>query len=215
MSSRTLVRILHQDLRFHPYKIHITHKLIEQDKASHVNFHRQFLDIVNNDEGVLDVLIMSDEAHFHLSSYINKQNFRYWSNNNPIQLHKKPLHSEKVTVWCGVSMFGVIRPYFFEENNQAVTMDSECCCTMLQTFLATELQRMSQRVRNVRFQQDGATAHMERQSMTFLKGMFPGRLLFPVGYLKSKAYATCPHSMQELKDCITEGTGTINGALLQ
>jgi hypothetical protein len=38
MSSRSLQRILHEDLRFHPYKIHVTHELKEQDKASHVNF---------------------------------------------------------------------------------------------------------------------------------------------------------------------------------
>jgi hypothetical protein len=82
----------------------------------------------------------SDEAHFHLSSYVNKQNFKYW--------HKKPLHDEKVTIWCGVSTFGVIGPYFFEEN-QAITMYSERYCTMLQTFLATELWKMRQRVRNV------------------------------------------------------------------
>jgi hypothetical protein len=106
---------------------------------------------------------------------------------------------------------------------------------MLQTFLATELRRMGQRVRNVWFQQDGATADMARQSMTFLRGMFTGCLisrfgdipwpahspdltapdLFLWAYLKSKVYATSPHSIQELKDRITEGTGTINGALLQ
>jgi hypothetical protein len=35
------------------------------------------------------------------------------------------------------------------------------------------------------------------------------------GNLKSKVYATRPHSIQELKDCIMVGIGTINGALLQ
>jgi hypothetical protein len=78
-------------------------------------------------------------------------------------------------------------------------------------------------------------AHTARQSMTFLRGMFPSRLIswfgdipwpassldltapdfFLWGCLKSKVYATCPHSIQELKDCITEGIGAINGALLQ
>jgi hypothetical protein len=76
MSSRPFQRILHEDLRFHPYKINVTHELKEQDKASRVNFYRQFLDTVNNDEGVLDALIISDEAHFHLSGFVNKQNFR-------------------------------------------------------------------------------------------------------------------------------------------
>jgi hypothetical protein len=42
----------------------------------------------------------------------------------------------------------VITPYFFEENNQAIKEDSECCYTMLQTFFATEQYRMKQRVRN-------------------------------------------------------------------
>ena len=38
------------------------------------------------------------EAHFHLSSFVNKQNFRYWSQSNPRELHERPLHSERVTV---------------------------------------------------------------------------------------------------------------------
>jgi hypothetical protein len=90
-------------------------------------------------------------------------------------------------------------------------------------------------VRNVWFQQNGATAYTARQSTTFQMGMFPGRLILRFGdipwparspdltapdffmwrYLKSKVYATRPHSIEELKDHITEGIGTINGALLQ
>jgi hypothetical protein len=77
MSCRSLKRILHEDLRFHLYKINVTRELKAQDKASHMNFCRQFLDLVDNNEGVLDVLIMADEAHFQLSGYVNKQNFRY------------------------------------------------------------------------------------------------------------------------------------------
>jgi hypothetical protein len=53
----------------------------------------------------------------------------------------------------------------------------------------------------------------------FLTTIFPrcGRpSIFPVDVSKSKVYATCPHSTQEqLKDCITNGTRTITGALVQ
>jgi rubrerythrin len=45
---------LNKDLRFHPFKIHITHELKKKDKASHENFYREFLELVDNDEGVLD-----------------------------------------------------------------------------------------------------------------------------------------------------------------
>jgi len=40
-----------------------------------------------------------------------------------------------------LQQFGVMKCYFFEENNQAIFMDSECCCTILEKFLATELPR--------------------------------------------------------------------------
>jgi hypothetical protein len=39
---------------------------------------------VDNGEGVLGVLITTDEAHFHLSGYGTKQNLGYFSNNNPM-----------------------------------------------------------------------------------------------------------------------------------
>ena len=59
---------------------------------------------------------MSDEAHFHLSGFVNKQNFRYWSATKHTKLHERPLHSSKVTVWCAISSFGIIGPYFFEDG---------------------------------------------------------------------------------------------------
>jgi hypothetical protein len=45
---------------------------------------------------------MSDEAHFELPGCVNKQNMRYWSEANPYEPHLKPLHIQKVTVWCGM-----------------------------------------------------------------------------------------------------------------
>jgi hypothetical protein len=48
-------------------------------------------------------------------------------------------------------MFDVIGPYFFYENNQAITMDSEHYCKILQTFLPMDLRKMRQRVTNVWF----------------------------------------------------------------
>ena len=45
-------------------------------------------------------IIFSDEAHFWLNGFVNKQNMRYWSATNP-NANATPLHAQKVTVWCG------------------------------------------------------------------------------------------------------------------
>ena len=66
---------------------------------------------------------MNDEAHFHLSGFVNKQIFRFWSATSPKELNEEPLHSSKVTVSCAISSFGIICPYFFEdERGKAVTV---------------------------------------------------------------------------------------------
>ena len=85
---------------------------------------------------------MNDEAHFHLSGVVNKQNFRYLSATNPIELHERPLHSSKVTVWCTISSFGIIGPYFFEnERERTVNVTGPHYVHMLEKFLDPELAR--------------------------------------------------------------------------
>ncbi|GFX95562.1 putative DD41D transposase [Trichonephila clavipes] len=50
----------------------------------------------------------SDEAHFWLNGYVNKQNCRIWSGANP-QVHvETPLHPEKMIVWCALWAGGIL-----------------------------------------------------------------------------------------------------------
>ncbi|KAJ4451803.1 hypothetical protein ANN_03276, partial [Periplaneta americana] len=65
------------------------------------------------------------EPKLHRPPLVNKQNFRYWSDEQSIQVWEKPLHSPKITVWCGVSALGIIGPCFFEEDGRTVTVNSE------------------------------------------------------------------------------------------
>ncbi|GFX72391.1 hypothetical protein TNCV_1253451 [Trichonephila clavipes] len=50
----------------------------------------------------------SDEAHFWLNSYVNKQNGRIWSEANPQVYVETPLHPEKLTVWCASWAGGIL-----------------------------------------------------------------------------------------------------------
>ena len=36
-----------------------------------------------------NAVLSSDEAHFHLSSYVNKHNFHCWADSNPCQKHER------------------------------------------------------------------------------------------------------------------------------
>ena len=230
MSDRSVRRILHKDLKFHPYKIMIVQKLLQGDFAQRRQFCESILEILNEEM----VIMMSDEAHFQLDGTVNKQNCRYWSSENPQVLHQRPLHSQKVTVWCGVAQFGIIGPYFFEEDNSTVTVTSARYIEMLNRFLLPELRRRRVNMQQIWFQQDGATAHTARASMQVLCDIFPQHLIsrfgdihwpprspdlsicdyFLWGYLKSKVYLNKPRNIQELKEFIRVEIANVDEEML-
>ncbi|KYN36525.1 hypothetical protein ALC56_09120 [Trachymyrmex septentrionalis] len=75
------------------------------------------------DAGFSSKIILSDEAHFHLDGFVNRQNCRFWGTENPHVIVEKQMHPQRVTVWCGFWAGGIIGPYFFEnEAGQAVTV---------------------------------------------------------------------------------------------
>ncbi|GFV89012.1 hypothetical protein TNCV_4912121 [Trichonephila clavipes] len=53
-------------------------------------------------------ILFSDEVHFWLNGYVNKQNCRIWSEANPQVYVETPLHPEKLTVWCALWAGGIL-----------------------------------------------------------------------------------------------------------
>ncbi|GFX38080.1 putative transposable element [Trichonephila clavipes] len=77
--------------------------------AIHQNDHqakRRFVEWAQNKIAVVPDfhkrILFSDEAHFWLNGYVNKQNCRIWSETNPQVCVETPLHPEKLTVWCAL-----------------------------------------------------------------------------------------------------------------
>ncbi|GFW44566.1 hypothetical protein TNCV_4481121 [Trichonephila clavipes] len=73
--------------------------------AIHQNDHqarRRFVERAQNEIAVVPDfhkrILLSDEAHFWLNGYVNKQNCRIWSEANPQVYVETPLHPEKLTV---------------------------------------------------------------------------------------------------------------------
>ncbi|GFX32676.1 tc3a_0 protein [Trichonephila clavipes] len=99
-------------------------------------------------------ILFSDEAHFWLNGYVNKQNCRIWSEANPEVYVETPLHPEKLTVWCALWAGAFFIP---ELNNHDV--------------------------QELWFQQDviAATCHTARATIDLLKDTFGDRLISRFG----------------------------------
>ena len=121
-------------------------------------------------------IIFSDEAHFHLSGFVNKQNCRIWANENPRVIVEKPMYPERVTVWCGLWAGGVIGPYFFKNDfGQAATVIGVRYREMITDLLRPEIEDMN--LDNMWFQQDGATCLTANETMALLREKFNDRVI--------------------------------------
>jgi hypothetical protein len=67
-------------------------ELIREDYAKRVNYCRWFKNLIRDNIGVLDQVFFTDKAWFHLSGYVNSQNYRIWRTENPHNYIETALH---------------------------------------------------------------------------------------------------------------------------
>ncbi|GFW35399.1 uncharacterized protein TNCV_2611981 [Trichonephila clavipes] len=209
--------------------------------AIHQNDHqarRRFVEWAQNEiAAVPDFhkrILFSDEAHFWLNDYVNKQNCRIWSEANPQVYVETPLHPEKLTVWCVLWAGGIIGPYFFKnDEGHNVTINGDRYRAMITNFFIPELNNHD--VQELWFQQDGATRHTDRATIDLLKDTFGDRLIsrfgpvnwpprscdltpldyFLWGYAKSLVYADKPQTLDHLEDNIRRVIADIRPQMLE
>ncbi|GFW91310.1 uncharacterized protein TNCV_737251 [Trichonephila clavipes] len=153
-------------------------------------------------------ILFSDEAHFWLNGYVNKQNCRIWSEPNPQVYVETSLHPEKLTVWCALWAGGIIGRYFFKNDEGH---------------------------NELWFQQDSATCHTARATIDLLKDTFGDHLIsrfgpvnwpprscdltpldyFLWGYVKSLVYADKPQTLDHLEDNIRRVIADIRPQMLE
>lgn len=218
LSRSSTHRILRIDLHLHPYKVQLRQQLRVGDHQQRRTFAAWALNQLDEDGQFFKKIIFSDEAHFHLEGYVNKQNCRIWGSEQPHAIQQLPMHPQKVTVWCGLWSKGIIGRYFFgNDEGQTVTVNSQRYHEMLENFLWSELEGLD--LDEVWFQQDGATSHTTRANIDFLHTHFPDRLIsrlgdinwpprscdltpldfFLWGYIKDKVYVNHPRTIAALR----------------
>ncbi|GFT70346.1 uncharacterized protein TNCV_2658041 [Trichonephila clavipes] len=209
--------------------------------AIHQNDHqarRRFVEWAQNEIAVVPDfhkrILFSDEAHFWLNGYVNKQNCRIWSEANPQVYVETPLHPEKLTVWCALWAGGIIGPYFFKnDEGHNVTVNGDRYRAMITNFFIPELNNHD--VQELWFQQDGATCHTARATIDLLKDTLGDRLIsrfgpvnwpprscdltpldyFLRGYVKSLVYAGKPQTLDHLEDSIRRAIADIRPQMLE
>ncbi|GFW10828.1 uncharacterized protein TNCV_4919471 [Trichonephila clavipes] len=85
------------------------------------------------------------------------------------------VNPEKLTVWCALWAGGIIGPYFSKNDGHNVTVNGDRYRAMVTIFFILQLNNHD--VRELWFQQDGATCHTARATIDLLKDMFGDRLI--------------------------------------
>lgn len=193
--------------------------LPEGSAKNRFEFARDFLAFLQTNKHVEDFIFFSDEAHFHLSGKVNKQNDRIYAVENPHATRPSFLHQQRVTVWAAMSGRRLLGPFFFHDN-----INSESYLDMLRDYAIPQLREGAMCTRDQWFQQDGARPHTTQTVLNFLNLAFGGHVVsnrFPEtfqtvfkwppyspdlnppdfflwGYLKSKVYTNEPQNLADL-----------------
>ncbi|GFS70962.1 transposase [Trichonephila clavipes] len=202
----------------------------------HQNDHqarRRFVEWAQNEIAVVPDfhkrILFSDEAHFWLNGYVNKQNCHIWSEANPQVYVETPLHPEKLTG----ALYGLVESFFKNDEGHNVTVNGDRYRVMSTNFFIPELNNHD--VQELWFQQDGATCHTARATIDLLKDTFGDHLIsrfvpvnlpprscdltpldyFLWGYVKSLVYADKPQTLHNLEDNIRRVIADIRPQMLE
>jgi hypothetical protein len=183
VTRSTIQRILRLDLKLYPYLITRRHGLEPRDYPIRVQFADWFLAQHNTDTDFVNNIWWTDESHIHLNGYVNTHNAIHWGSQRPTAVVPIRRFPEKVTVWCAISSYGVLGPYYYEQNGQNVTVNGIRYHDMLERKFIPDLFNFCLQhdldPLEMWFQQDGARPHIVNSVRQYLQhaGRFGGRTI--------------------------------------
>ncbi len=111
--------------------------------------------------GSLDQVFFTDESWIHPDRYINLQNRRIWSSDNPHAHVESGIHLQKsLHLVCYIPKMGLVGPSFFDD-----TITTARYQNIVQYFIAL----LNEDEWFCYLQQDKAPAHRAGQTLEFLK----------------------------------------------
>eukprot|EP00111_Clytia_hemisphaerica_P017991 TCONS_00053258-protein len=225
------LRIVHLDLKFHPYVLIKRKKLKPGDPALRLQFCNDLVTKITNDPGFLNKLIVSDEAIFSLNSEVNTRNvvkYSAFGNGHPddhyVEFEQGP---GKIMVWMGLTREGKIFGPHVVRNR----LDTrEYLRIVRYNVVQREFARNNINQNIMWWQQDGAPSHTSNATLQYLRGRvlskggdwhWPARSpdlavcdFFLWGHLKQKIWEVPvnqqPQNLDELEDKLREACDNLN-----
>lgn len=222
IKRESLRKIIVNELKLFPYKVQVHQPLSEAAMEQRLEFANDVVGRIDNNTIDVTKVWFSDEAHFHLDGYVNKQNWRIWGSEHPHFAIDRSLHPLRVTVWCAMSTRGIVGAVFVDG-----TVTSARYCDVLANSFIPAIQGDPE-FELMWFMQDGARPHRTSNVFDLLDEHFQNRVIalgypdhtgmginwppyspdfnpcdfFLWGNLKDKVYSTNPKTVSELKCAI-------------
>ncbi|GFX73465.1 uncharacterized protein TNCV_3402761 [Trichonephila clavipes] len=117
---------------------------------------------------------------------VNSHNCRIWATSNPRKYTQKPLHSPKVTAWCGFTGSFIVGPFF----------ETQC---LVNGWITETV---------------NAQRYLTLLRETVVPCLIQRADFWLWGYLKSCVYLSGPSSLSELKDAILREVSSIHPDML-
>ena len=174
------------------YWLQLLQVLNPQDHNLRFHFCMDFQQRLEED-GLVEKLVFSDDATFHVCVKVNHHNILIWGTENPRAMMEHISDSPKVNVFCAVSSCKVYGPFFFAEP----TVTSINYLDMLQLWLMPQLQEDSE---DFIFQQGGALPHFHFDVCAHLNAKLPGHRIQRASHNDSPLF-TWPPQSPDLTPC--------------
>ena len=208
-----MCKVSHFTLKKKSYRIQKLHKLEAEDYAARRAMCYDLCEAAVR-EHLMDNILFSDEATFHICEMVNRHNCRIWGNERPDDTFEWQRDTPKVNVWVGITKQTVSGPFMFIEN----TITGGTYLDMLEEFLEPHLQQDGI-LGTVVYQEDGAPPHFALPVREYLNRTFPNRWIgrgsprlwaarspdltpmdfFLWGFVKDKVYRTKVRNLAVLK----------------
>lgn len=219
--SKESARKILKKHKYRSYKYNLHQHLYENDSDRRLVYCNWLLRKQVDDNNFLSKILFSDETRFTNNGMFNRNNMRYWAQENPRLLRQGRFQDRfGFNVWAGIIGNRIIGPIFFYGS-----LTGERYLEFLQNEIQNEINNLPQDLKNnMYFHQDGAGPHNARIVRDYLNETYEERWIGtngPVrwpprspdlnpldfylwGYIKDKVYSRPPTTLADLRNRVTQ-----------